>query len=88
MFEAFALPRGTDVDGLTTYVTALISGLSALARDGASRAALNAAVDPRDAGLGRHRREAVESVASRGPVARGTRSGCARQAASSLGAAR
>ena len=39
------VPRGTDVDGLTTFVTALINGLSVLARDGASRAALNAAVD-------------------------------------------
>ena len=39
------VPRGTDADGLTTFVTALINGLSVLARDGASRAALNAAVD-------------------------------------------
>jgi AcrR family transcriptional regulator len=39
------LPRGTDAEGLTTFVTALINGLSVLARDGASRAALNAAVD-------------------------------------------
>jgi hypothetical protein len=33
------------VDGLATFVTALLNGLSVLARDGASRAALNAAVD-------------------------------------------
>jgi AcrR family transcriptional regulator len=39
------VPRGTDADGLTTFVTALINGLSVLARDGASRAALNAAVN-------------------------------------------
>jgi AcrR family transcriptional regulator len=39
------VPRGTDADGLATFVTALINGLSVLARDGASRAALNAAVD-------------------------------------------
>lgn len=39
------LPRRTDVDGLATFVTALINGLSVLARDGASRTALNAAVD-------------------------------------------
>lgn len=39
------VPRGTEVDGLTTFVTALINGLSVLARDGASRASLNAAVD-------------------------------------------
>lgn len=39
------VPRGTDADGLTAFVTALINGLSVLARDGASRAALNAAVD-------------------------------------------
>ena len=39
------MPRRTDVDGLTAFVTALINGLSVLARDGASRAALNAAVD-------------------------------------------
>jgi AcrR family transcriptional regulator len=39
------LPRGTDAEGLATFVTALVNGLSVLARDGASRAALNAAVD-------------------------------------------
>jgi AcrR family transcriptional regulator len=38
------VPEGTDVDGLTTFVTAFLNGLSVLARDGASRAALNAAV--------------------------------------------
>jgi len=37
--------RGTDVDGLATFVTALMHGLSVHARDGASRASLNAAVD-------------------------------------------
>jgi AcrR family transcriptional regulator len=35
----------TDIDGLTTFLTAVINGLSVLARDGASRAALDAAVD-------------------------------------------
>jgi AcrR family transcriptional regulator len=39
------VPPGTDVDGLTAFMTAFINGLSVLARDGASRAALNAAVD-------------------------------------------
>jgi AcrR family transcriptional regulator len=39
------LPGGTDAEGLTAFVTALINGLSVLARDGASRAALSAAVD-------------------------------------------
>lgn len=39
------VPRATDVDGLTAFVTAFINGLSVLARDGASRASLNAAVD-------------------------------------------
>lgn len=39
------VPRGTDVDGLTAFMTAFINGLSVLARDGATRAALNAAVD-------------------------------------------
>jgi AcrR family transcriptional regulator len=39
------VPKGTDVDGLTTFVAAFINGLSVLARDGASRNALNAAVD-------------------------------------------
>ena len=39
------VPRGTDAEGLTTFVTALINGLSVLARDGASRTALSAAVD-------------------------------------------
>jgi AcrR family transcriptional regulator len=38
------LPRGTDVEGLTTFVTALVNGVAVLARDGTSRAALNAAV--------------------------------------------
>lgn len=38
------LAKGTDVDGLTTFVTALVNGVSVLARDGASRASLNAAV--------------------------------------------
>lgn len=37
--------RGTDVEGLATFVTAFLHGLSVQARDGASRAALNAAVD-------------------------------------------
>lgn len=39
------VPLGTDVEGLTAFVTALINGLSVLARDGASRSTLNAAVD-------------------------------------------
>jgi AcrR family transcriptional regulator len=39
------VPRSTDVEGLTAFVTALVNGLSVLARDGASRSALNAAVD-------------------------------------------
>lgn len=39
------VPRKTDVEGLTAFVTALINGLSVLARDGASRSTLNAAVD-------------------------------------------
>jgi AcrR family transcriptional regulator len=38
------LATGTDVEGLTTFVTALVNGVSVLARDGASRASLNAAV--------------------------------------------
>jgi len=38
------VPPGTDVEGLTAFVTALVSGVSVLARDGATRAALNAAV--------------------------------------------
>jgi hypothetical protein len=38
------LARGTDVEGLTAFVTALVNGVSVLARDGASRATLNAAV--------------------------------------------
>jgi AcrR family transcriptional regulator len=37
--------RGTDVDGLAMFVTTFLHGLSVQARDGASRAALNAAVD-------------------------------------------
>jgi AcrR family transcriptional regulator len=39
------VPRGTDPESLATFVAAFINGLSVLARDGASRAALNAAVD-------------------------------------------
>jgi AcrR family transcriptional regulator len=39
------VPPGTDADGLATFVTALINGLSVLARDGASRAALSSAVE-------------------------------------------
>lgn len=39
------VPRGTDVDGLAMFVTTFLHGLSVQARDGASRAALNAAVD-------------------------------------------
>jgi len=39
------VPRGTDVNSLATFVTAFVHGLSVQARDGASRAALNAAVD-------------------------------------------
>jgi AcrR family transcriptional regulator len=39
------VPRGTDADAVATFVTALINGLSVLARDGTSRSALNAAVD-------------------------------------------
>jgi AcrR family transcriptional regulator len=39
------VPRGTDADGLAMFVTTLLHGLSIHARDGASRAALNAAVD-------------------------------------------
>ena len=38
------VPSGTDVEGLTAFVTALVNGVSVLARDGASRDALNAAV--------------------------------------------
>jgi len=38
------LPRGTDVEGLTAFVTALVNGVAVLARDGATRAALNRAV--------------------------------------------
>ena len=38
------VPSGTDVEGLTAFVTALVNGVSVLARDGASRVALNAAV--------------------------------------------
>lgn len=37
--------RGTDVDGLAMFVTTFLNGLSVQARDGASRSALNAAVD-------------------------------------------
>jgi AcrR family transcriptional regulator len=39
------VPRATDVDGLAMFVTTFLHGLSVQARDGASRAALNAAVD-------------------------------------------
>jgi len=39
------VPRDADADGLAMFVTALMHGLSVHARDGASRAALNAAVD-------------------------------------------
>jgi hypothetical protein len=39
------VPRGTDVESLATFVTAFLHGLSIQARDGASRAVLNAAVD-------------------------------------------
>jgi AcrR family transcriptional regulator len=38
------LPRGTDVDGLTAFVTALVNGVAVLARDGATRPTLNRAV--------------------------------------------
>jgi AcrR family transcriptional regulator len=38
------LPRGTDVEGLTAFVTALVNGVAVLARDGATRVALNRAV--------------------------------------------
>jgi AcrR family transcriptional regulator len=39
------VPRGTDVEGLAMFVTTFMHGLSVQARDGASRAALSAAVD-------------------------------------------
>jgi AcrR family transcriptional regulator len=39
------VPRGTDVNGLAMFVTTFLHGLSVQARDGASRAALKAAVD-------------------------------------------
>jgi AcrR family transcriptional regulator len=39
------VPVGADVEGLTAFVTALVNGLSVLARDGTSKNALNAAVD-------------------------------------------
>jgi AcrR family transcriptional regulator len=39
------VPRSTDVDGLTTFVAALVNGLSVLARDGSSQSTLDAAVD-------------------------------------------
>jgi AcrR family transcriptional regulator len=39
------VPRGTDVESLAAFVTAFMHGLSIQARDGASRAVLNAAVD-------------------------------------------
>jgi AcrR family transcriptional regulator len=39
------VPRGTQVEGLAMFVTALLHGCSIEARDGASRAALNAAID-------------------------------------------
>jgi AcrR family transcriptional regulator len=40
--DAGELPPGTDLDGLTGYVAAVIAGLSARARDGASAAELEA----------------------------------------------
>jgi AcrR family transcriptional regulator len=39
------VPPGTDVDSLAMFVTALLHGFSVQARDGASRAALSAAID-------------------------------------------
>jgi AcrR family transcriptional regulator len=39
------VPRGTDVNSLAMFVTTFLHGLSVQARDGASRAALDAAVD-------------------------------------------
>jgi AcrR family transcriptional regulator len=39
------VPSGTDVNSLAMFVTALLHGFSVQARDGASRTALNAAVD-------------------------------------------
>jgi len=39
------IPAETDVEGLTAFVTALVNGVAVLARDGASRATLNAAVE-------------------------------------------
>lgn len=39
------VPRDTDVEGLAMFVTTFLHGMSVQARDGASRAALNAAVD-------------------------------------------
>lgn len=39
------VPRGTDAESLAMFVTALVHGFSVQARDGASRAVLNAAVD-------------------------------------------
>jgi len=39
------LPRETDAESLATFITTVLHGLSIQARDGASRAALNAAVD-------------------------------------------
>jgi AcrR family transcriptional regulator len=39
------LPRELDAEGLASFVTTVLHGLSIQARDGASRAALNAAVD-------------------------------------------
>lgn len=39
------VPRGTDVESLAMFVTTFVNGMSVQARDGASRAALNAAVD-------------------------------------------
>lgn len=39
------VPRGTDADGLGMFITTVLHGLSVEARDGASRATLNAVVD-------------------------------------------
>jgi AcrR family transcriptional regulator len=39
------IPRATDAESLATFITTVLHGLSIQARDGASRGALNAAVD-------------------------------------------
>jgi AcrR family transcriptional regulator len=39
------VPRGTDVESLAMFVTTFLHGLSVQARDGATKASLNAAVD-------------------------------------------